>query len=296
VTNALERLSKAEAWLAEAKTLDEFKEIHDVALAAQAYARAKGYGNEIEGHALEIRMVAARRYGELVPPQQGKRTDKELHQDSVKLSVSQQRLSEFRQLAKVTENTLRKAVRTLAGREDTLLSWSGAFHLAFSGTPMLQSLSNDYYTPEKYIAAVREVMGDIDLDPASCTRANKTVKAKEIYTEADDGLNQDWYGRVFLNPPYGKLGSAFAAKLYESLGSGVDEAVMLVNSRATDADWFQPCFNGVICFTDHRIDFDSPEEKATSSTHGSCFVYFGPNEEKFAAVFAQFGNVVKRWP
>lgn len=176
------------------------------------------------------------------------------------------------------------------------LGYVAVLRLLKGGTPMLQSMSNDWYTPEKYTAAVREVMGDIDLDPASCAKANKTVKAKEFYSEDDDGLNQDWYGRVFLNPPYGKLGSAFAAKLYESLGSGVDEAVLLVNSRATDADWFQPCFNGVVCFTDHRIDFDSPEDKPTSSTHGSCFVYFGPHEERFAEVFAKYGNVVKRWP
>jgi ParB family chromosome partitioning protein len=157
-------------------------------------------------------------------------------------------------------------------------------------------MSNDWWTPKQYIAAVVEVMGGIDLDPATCLAANKTVGAKKFYTEDSDGLSQEWRGRVFLNPPYGKLGSAFAAKLYESLGSGVDEAIMLVNSRATDADWFQPCFNGVICFTDHRIDFDSPYEKPTSSTHGSCFVYFGPNEIKFADVFARFGNVVKRFP
>jgi hypothetical protein len=176
------------------------------------------------------------------------------------------------------------------------LTLDAALRLLKGGQAMLQSMSNDWYTPEKYIIAAREVMGDIDLDPASCAKANKTVKAKEFYSEDDDGLNRDWYGRVFLNPPYGKLGSAFAAKLYESLGSGVDEAVLLVNSRATDADWFQPCFNGAICFTDHRIDFDSPEDKPTSSTHGSCFVYFGPHEERFAEVFAKYGNVVKRWP
>src|SRR3990170_4877703 len=31
---------------------------------------------------------------------------------------------------------------------------------------------------------------------------------------------------------------------------------------ATDSDWFQPCFNGMICFTDHRIDFDSPDRRS----------------------------------
>jgi len=185
----------------------------------------------------------------------------------------------------------------LANRQKTAdLTLDGALKLLKGGTPMLQSLSNDWWTPREYIEAVYEVMGEIDLDPASTPEANETVGAKTIYTENNDGLNQRWFGKVFLNPPYGRLGGEFAAKLYESFGSGVDEAIMLVNSRATDADWFQPCFNGVICFTDHRIDFDSPYDKKTSSTHGSCFVYFGDNTAKFAEVFNRFGNIVARWP
>lgn len=153
----------------------------------------------------------------------------------------------------------------------------------------------EWWTPKEYIDAVHEVMGGIDLDPASNAQANKIVRAAEYYSSGDDGLLKQWSGRVFLNPPYGREGPDFVEKLYETLGSGVDEAVVLVNSRATDADWFQPLFEGVMCFTDHRIDFDSPTEKPTSSTHGSCFIYFGPNEGRFANVFEKFGNIVRRW-
>ena len=207
------------------------------------------------------------------------------------------------------ENNIRHSLRTsqnyvnMSINKELILSNSQKFanmgydavlKILKGGTPMLQSLSNDWWTPKEYIDAVYEVMGGIDLDPASTPEANETVGAKIIYTESDDGLSQRWFGKVFLNPPYGRLGGEFAGKLYESLGSGVEEAIMLVNSRATDADWFQPCFDGVICFTDHRIDFDSPYEKKTSSTHGSCFVYFGDNPGEFSRVFSKFGNVVCR--
>ena len=60
----------------------------------------------------------------------------------------------------------------------------------------------DWYTPVLYVDAAREVMGEIDLDPASSTYAQKTVKAKKHYTAATNGLDKDWSGRVFLNPPY----------------------------------------------------------------------------------------------
>jgi hypothetical protein len=66
------------------------------------------------------------------------------------------------------------------------------------------SESAEWYTPARYIAAVREVLGDIELDPASCADANETVKAKRYFTIEDDGLRQPWAAAtLFLNPPYG---------------------------------------------------------------------------------------------
>src|SRR2546430_17584816 len=65
--------------------------------------------------------------------------------------------------------------------------------------------SNEWYTPSKYIETAREVLGSIDLDPASCELANRTVKADKYYTKEDDGLSKEWHGNVWLNPPYGKI-------------------------------------------------------------------------------------------
>jgi hypothetical protein len=51
---------------------------------------------------------------------------------------------------------------------------------------------NEWYTPSRYVDAGRRVLGAIDLDPASCARANETVKASIYWTKADDGLKQPW--------------------------------------------------------------------------------------------------------
>ena len=57
-----------------------------------------------------------------------------------------------------------------------------------------QSDQNDWRTPRKFLDAAREVMGAIDLDPATSAEANDTVKAETFYTEANDGLQQPWRG------------------------------------------------------------------------------------------------------
>lgn len=157
-----------------------------------------------------------------------------------------------------------------------------------------QSLSNEHYTPDKYLDAVRNVLGAIDLDPASCQEANQIVKATAFFSADDNGLRQEWRGRVWLNPPYGGSAGQFIAKLSREYCDGnVSAAVALVNAHCTDTDWFQPLWDGCLCFTNHRINFYGDDTRS-GSTHGSVFVYFGPSNGEFVKHFSQFGAVVAR--
>src|SRR4051812_17263875 len=98
-----------------------------------------------------------------------------------------------------------------------------------------QGKSNEWYTKACYLDAARKVMGDIDLDPASCELANKTVKAKRYYTKKEDGLKQAWHGRVWCNPPfrrredgYGSSIELFTRKLVDEYKAGnVTQAILL---------------------------------------------------------------------
>ena len=67
----------------------------------------------------------------------------------------------------------------------------------------LTSKNDSHMTPAEIVEAARETLGWIDLDPATTLEANQLVAAKAIFTEDDDGLEQQWSGRVFLNPPGG---------------------------------------------------------------------------------------------
>lgn len=158
------------------------------------------------------------------------------------------------------------------------------------------SICNEWYTPAAYIEAARDVLGGIDLDPASSVLANETVRAARIFTDDDDGLARSWRGRVWMNPPYGGLAGSFVGKLLAHHEAGdVPAAVVLASAHATDTEWFGPLFSHPLCFTDHRINFTAVGRPASSSNHGSVFAYLGADPARFADRFARFGHVVERW-
>lgn len=164
--------------------------------------------------------------------------------------------------------------------------------------------NNEWYTPVRYVDAAREVMGGIDLDPASCEAANKTVGATEYYTKEIDGLMQHWYGRVWLNPPFGRVNqglhptlsfqTAFIQKLMQAhLCGNVEQAVLLLLGNSCYQKWFAPLWNYPLCFHNGKIIFTREDMSEDSFGFGTCFVYLGPNETKFIEVFSKFGRIVR---
>jgi hypothetical protein len=155
----------------------------------------------------------------------------------------------------------------------------------------------EWYTPRLYLDAVCEVMGAIELDPASSDRAQEHVRAEDYFTLDNDGLTQPWHGRVFLNPPYRMPDvKLFVFKMSEAYESGeIDEGILLTNS-ATDTEWFHRAMGtaSALCFTRGRIKFleageDDLIERPTP-THGQTFFYFGPNRRQFRSTFRAYGG------
>jgi hypothetical protein len=156
------------------------------------------------------------------------------------------------------------------------------------------SRSAEWYTPAAYVDAARQLLGRIDLDPASCARANQVVRADRFYDLAADGLGREWRGRVFLNPPFNRAGE-FVSKLLDEYAAGrVEAAVVLLNAYGFDAAWWQPLAGYPLCLTDHRISFWSPTGEPGGPINGNVFVYLGDERLRFARVFGRFGNVYAR--
>lgn len=59
------------------------------------------------------------------------------------------------------------------------------------------SEGDQWYTPAPVIALARRILGEIDLDPASCPEAQRVVRAARYY--AVGGLALPWQGRVWCN-------------------------------------------------------------------------------------------------
>jgi phage N-6-adenine-methyltransferase len=183
--------------------------------------------------------------------------------------------------------------------------------------------NNEWYTPERYIDAVTDVLGTIYLDPASCDEAQEVVKANRYYTADDDGLEQSWHAStIYLNPPYeSRLVGRFVSRLLKAYADNeCDEAVLLVNAQ-TGSPWFQRLYGELMCFVDHRISFrrpaavettdeeleaelDEDEEldgqgdaapaKKKGAVNGflySVFVYLGDDPNAFIDRFKEFGPV-----
>jgi phage N-6-adenine-methyltransferase len=171
------------------------------------------------------------------------------------------------------------ALAAVEGKEYTKAKFSG---------------ETEWFTPAEYLDLAREVLGEIDLDPASCYQAQQTVKAKAYFTKADDGLSKEWHGAIWLNPPYAQPHIAqFMQKMVaEYKGGRVAQAIMLTHN-SSDTTWFQlgaeHC--SAICFTRGRINFVDKNGNTGSPSQGQTFFYFGNLPLQFKAVFETVGFV-----
>lgn len=155
---------------------------------------------------------------------------------------------------------------------------------------------DEWYTPREIIAAARMVMGDIDLDPASCAEAQERICAARYLTKEDDALRDDlgWHGRVWLNPPYSMpLIKQFVAKLIDQYEIGnISQAIILTNN-SSDTSWFHDLLSRYpACFTKGRVQFWRADSTTFGARQGQTLFYLGDNFRAFREVFSELGQVV----
>ncbi len=208
------------------------------------------------------------------------------------LGVDENESKRCQKMAQISEKEFTEWLDSL--RNEPRYQLPSLFMTANSVHVSHNSGEHEWYTPGDYIEAAKQVLGEIDLDPASSAKAQEMVGARTWYDESEDGLEKDWSGRVWLNPPYtsGVIDS-FMAKLRESFDAGAVTAAISLTNNATDTDWFSGAAESAsaICLVAKRVKFLDADGNPGAPLQGQVCLYFGYRPEAFVDSFAVFGGM-----
>jgi phage N-6-adenine-methyltransferase len=161
---------------------------------------------------------------------------------------------------------------------------------------------NEYFTPPPDIERARLVFGgEIDVDPASHPNAQQIIQAKTYYTKETNGLQHEWSGNVWLNPPYSQpLIRDFISKLCIERAAGRITTAIVLTHNYTDTAWFHELalVADAHCFTRGRVRFYKgvyDDDQRADPTQGQVFSYMGNDVAGFAEAFGEVGFIEVPW-
>jgi phage N-6-adenine-methyltransferase len=125
---------------------------------------------------------------------------------------------------------------------------------------MGSSRTGEWATDPAFFARVNTWYGPFDLDPCATP---ENAKCERFFTREDDGLAQEWTGRVFMNPPYGRAILAWMRKAWEATQNGAELVVCLVPARVDTRWWHEYAARGEVHFLRGRLRFGECRNPAT---------------------------------
>jgi site-specific DNA-methyltransferase (adenine-specific) len=122
------------------------------------------------------------------------------------------------------------------------------------------SKSDEWATPQDLFDKLNTIY-HFNLDPCSTP---ENAKCENHFTIDDNGLIQDWNGRVFMNPPYGREISKWVKKASDEVKKGNAELVVALLPARTDTRWFHEYIynKAEIRFIKRRIKFGGHKNSA----------------------------------
>lgn len=136
--------------------------------------------------------------------------------------------------------------------------------------------SVEWHTPKWITDPLSEAVDGFDLDPASGCEPDPIADVQ--YTEEDDGLEEPWFGTVWVNPPYSRWDNPrWAEKIWREAQEKRVKLIIALVPANTSTDWWHNYYARAdkICLVDHRIKFGGAD-----------------NSGKFANAFCVFGDEI----
>ena len=123
---------------------------------------------------------------------------------------------------------------------------------------LFSSKTDLWATPQDFFEQQRSLYGEFDLDVCA---DSSNAKCKKYFDKETDGLKQDWFGRCWMNPPYGREIVKWMKKAYESAGNGT-VVVCLVPARTDTKWWHEYAMKGKVTFIRGRLKFGGSKNSA----------------------------------
>lgn len=133
---------------------------------------------------------------------------------------------------------------------------------------MMSSATDNWATPQSFFDEWSALYGPFETDVCASKENAKCLK----YFDAEmDGLKQEWTGKCWMNPPYGREIIKWMKKAYESSLKGA-MVVCLVPARTDTRWWHDYAIKGQCFFIKGRLKFG---DSKNSAPFPSAVVIFG---------------------
>ena len=123
---------------------------------------------------------------------------------------------------------------------------------------LMSSTTDNWATPQNFFNEQNAKYGPFDVDVCA---DDANAKCAMFYTKAQDGLQQEWKGKCWMNPPYGRVIKLWMKKAYESSQNGAT-VVCLVPARTDTSWWHDYAMKGEITFVRGRLQFGDSNDNA----------------------------------
>lgn len=130
------------------------------------------------------------------------------------------------------------------------------------------SATDQWATPQDFFDRLHRAFG-FELDVCA---DDGNAKCPRFFTKEQDGLAQEWTGRCWMNPPYGREIGRWVQKAYESAQRGA-LVVCLLPARTDTKWWHEYAVRGDVHFIKGRIKFG---DATAGAPFPSALVVFWP--------------------